>query len=376
MRVIVRTYARAAEETGDVARTRHRMWVALLLCPALAGVTLWQVVPLLRGSAMAFQDYQILGESSWAGLRNFGEVLFDAGWWSSVWAAIRYTLWVMGLTFLPPFLLAILLQETPRGRWAFRTIYYLPAVVNGLVMILMWKSFYEESENGFLNAVVMRIPAIVHLALGAGFAWGALVFARRLLRQDMRKTAAGFGAAAGLFAWTGWRLAADIFASHPDGTLLSTLAEPVRWLSNPDTAMFACVLPLAWAGMGPGCLVYLAALKGVDEQSYEAADLDGAGFSDKILFVVVPRLKPLLLINFLGVFIAAFFQAEANILAMTGGAADTNVAGLYIFQQAYIYLRFGPATAMAWLLGAMLIGFTLWQLRMLVHLEFRTTGDD
>jgi multiple sugar transport system permease protein len=89
--------------------------------------------------------------------------------------------------------------------------------------------------------------------------------------------------------------------------------------------------------------------------------------------VVAPRLKPLILINFIGVFIAAFFHAEANILAMTGGGANTEVAGLHIFYQAFIYLRFGPATAMAWLLGALLIGFTLWQLRMLANLEFRTS---
>lgn len=178
------------------------------------------------------------------------------------------------------------------------------------------------------------------------------------------------------FLWTGWQLASEIFDQVSGFKLLATLNEPVRWLSQPETAMFACVLPLAWAGMGPGCLIYLAALKGIDEDSYEAAELDGAGFLDKILFIVVPRLKPLIMINFIGVFISAFFHAEANILAMTGGGADTNVAGLYIFQQAYIYLRFGPATAMAWLLGVMLIGFTLWQLRMLVRMEFKTTGDD
>jgi multiple sugar transport system permease protein len=376
IRMIVRIYARAAEEAGDVGRSRHRFWVAVLMLPALGGVTLWQVIPLLRGSAMAFQDYQILGESSWVGLRNFGEVLFDAGWWTAVAAAIRYTLWVMGLTFLPPLLLAVLLQETPWGRLFFRTVYYLPAVVSGLVMILMWKLFYEESENGLLNALVMQIPAGVHLVMGAGFALLMLLLSRRLWCQEMRKLAAlmvlgGLG-----FAWTGWNLADEIFVQHGGWSLLATLSEPVRWLSDPDTAMFACVLPLAWAGMGPGCLVYLAALKGIDEDSYEAADLDGAGFLDKVLFIVVPRLKPLLLINFLGVFITAFFQAEANILAMTGGGADTNVAGLYIFQQAYMFLRFGPATAMAWLLGAMLIGFTLWQMRMLVGLEFRTTGSD
>jgi multiple sugar transport system permease protein len=376
MRVIVRTYAQAAREEGSVAKRRNGLWVAALLTPALAAVTLWQVIPLLRGSMMAFQEYNLLDGSPWVGLRNMGGVLYDAAWWRAVWAAVRYTGWVMGLTFLPPLLLAILLQEVPMGRLLFRVIYYLPSVVSGLVVILMWKLFYEESEFGFLNAVVMRIPAVAHLACGLAFAGISVGLMKRLLRQSSYVFALLFAGAAGGFLWTGFTLAYEIFEQTDSWNVFSTLSEPVRWLSNPDTAMFACVLPLAWAGMGPGCLIYLAALKGIDEDSYEAAELDGAGFLDKILFIVVPRLKPLLMINFIGVFIAAFFHAEANILAMTGGGADTTVAGLYIFQQAYIYLRFGPATAMAWLLGAMLIGFTLWQLRMLARLEFKTTGDD
>jgi len=376
IRIIVSVYAGAAREAGEVGRARNRVWVALLMLPALAGVTVWQVFPLLRGSMMAFQDYQILRESKWVGLDNFGEVLFDQAWWESVWTAIRYTLWVMAMTFLPPLLLAILLQETPFGRLFFRTIYYLPAVVSGLVMILMWKFFYQEDDVGLLNAVVTRIPAEGFLLTGILFASLAFLLFVRLRLMGMRvlqlvSLAAGFG-----FLWTGWKLAAAVWSQQEGFTVLATMNESVKWLSNPETAMFACVLPLAWAGMGPGSLVYLAALKGIDEASYEAADLDGAGFLDKILFIVVPRLKPLMLINFLGVFISAFFHAEGNVLAMTGGGAGTNVAGLYIFQQAYIYLRFGPATAMAWLLGAMLIGFTLWQMRMLVGLEFRTTGED
>ena len=98
-------------------------------------------------------------------------------------------------------------------------------------------------------------------------------------------------------------------------------------------------------------------------------------FIGKILFVVFPILKPLIMINFIGVFIGSWYGATGRILVMTGGRAKTEVAGLHIWYEAFTYLRFGPATAMAWVLAVMLIGFTVHQLRILSRLEFRTTGD-
>jgi multiple sugar transport system permease protein len=154
--------------------------------------------------------------------------------------------------------------------------------------------------------------------------------------------------------------------------VLAPMPEALRWLSDERTAMLACVLPMVWAGLGPGCLIYLAALKGISDEYYEAADIDGATFIDKLLFIVFPILRPLLIINFVGVFVGAWFGATPNILAMTGGGANTEVAGLHIFYKAFVFLQFGPATAMAWMLACMLIGFTVYQLRMLARLEFRT----
>ncbi len=154
-----------------------------------------------------------------------------------------------------------------------------------------------------------------------------------------------------------------------------TMPEPYRWLTDSDTAMFCCVLPMVWAGLGPGCLIYLAALKGIPDEYYEAADVDGATFIDKIIFVIFPMLKALLIINFVGVFIGSW-RASANIMAMTAGAAKTEVAGLHIFYRAFLFLKFGPATAMAWMLGFMLIGFTVYQLRMLSRVEFKATGSE
>jgi len=137
--------------------------------------------------------------------------------------------------------------------------------------------------------------------------------------------------------------------------------------------MLCVVLPMVWAGAGPGALIYLAALKSVPDDIYEAADIDGASTWHKIIYVTLPYLKPLIIINFVGAFIGAF-QAMQQIFVMTGGgpARATHVMGLEIWYNAYMYLKFGYATAEAWVLGVMLIGFTIYQLQILKRVKFTT----
>ncbi|MGB9586631.1 MAG: carbohydrate ABC transporter permease, partial [Armatimonadota bacterium] len=115
--------------------------------------------------------------------------------------------------------------------------------------------------------------------------------------------------------------------------------------------------------------------KGVPEDVYEAADLDGAGVLQKIRHITIPYLRPLIIINFVGAFISAFRSFDF-IFAMTGGGPlrATHVAGLEIWYNAFLYLKFGYAVAMAWLLGALLVSFTVFQLRILSRLQFKTAG--
>ncbi len=367
----------------------RRTWPALLLLfPAAATILVWAYIPLLRGLGMAFFDYRIFGDSTWVFLDNFGNLLWDPDWWQALLTSARYSFLVISMTFLPPVLLAILLQEVPRGKILFRLIFYLPASITGLVVILLWKTFYEPSEAGLMNRLVMQIPAAGWMLLSLGIALTALHLARRLLHHQLWKPALLVVAAGLLLAAAPLGPLREIILNQPQIAvsgvykllnlsewLLATLPEPVRWLDDSRTALFSCVLPMLWAGMGPGCLIYLAALKGIPDDLYEAADIDGSSFTDKILFIIVPTLRPLLIINFVGVFIASW-QAEANILAMTAGGARTEVAGLHIFYKAFIFLRLGPATAAAWMLATLLIGFTLYQLRILSRVEFRTNREE
>ena len=155
------------------------------------------------------------------------------------------------------------------------------------------------------------------------------------------------------------------------------LESDVSWLDS-SWALVCCLVPVIWAGVGPGSLIYQAALKTVPDELYEAAAMDGAGILRRIVHVTIPSIKALVLINFIGAFIGAF-QTSELILAMTGGGpyrpyGQTEVAGLHIFANAFFYLRFGIATAMAWILALMLIGFTMIQLKRLRNMEFHAAG--
>tara|TARA_B100001057_G_scaffold154957_1_gene155145 strand:- start:1930 stop:2772 length:843 start_codon:yes stop_codon:yes gene_type:complete len=276
--------------------------------PSLIAIFLFNYYPLIRGAVMAFQDYNVIGGSTFVGVDNFAAVLFDGVFWISLFRTGEYVFWCLLLVFIPPILLAVLLSEIPRGSVIFRILYYLPALVSGLIVMLMWKMFFDPSETGALNQVL----SIINIG-------------------------------------------------------------PHKWLQDKSQAMVSIILPLAWAGVGPGCLIYLAALKTVPDESYEASAIDGAGFLDRIWHITLPSIRPLIMIQLIFVLIGAFQSAD-NVLVMTGGGPDyaTHVIGLEIFYNAYVYLRFGVAIAIAWILGFFLIGLTMFQMKRISRMNFTT----
>lgn len=294
----------------------------LLMAPAILSIGLWMYWPLVKGTVIAFQDYSVLGDSEWVGAANFAEVLFDVEFWHSMKVSIIYGMLFIVFGFAAPIFLALLLQEIPRGKILFRTLYYLPAVLAGVVVIFLWKSFY--SPEGTVNQMLNALITVVNLV---------------------------------------------------PGVAVSPVYE--NWLENERMVLFFSLLPTVWAGVGPGCLIYLAALKTIPEELYEAADVDGAGIVNKILGVAVPSIKSLILINFIGAVIGAIRGSGGFMLAMTGGGpysergGATEVIGLKLFYTTFGYLNFGVGAAMAWVLGAMLIGFTVMQLKRLSRMEFR-----
>jgi multiple sugar transport system permease protein len=300
------------QEVSHRQSSLRKYWMAyLMLAPAILATLLFRYVPLFRGAVMAFQDYNVMygfSGSTFVGLDNFATILWDPIFWVGMKAAAYYTVLYITMVFIPPILLAVLLSEVPVGKVFFRVVFYLPAIISGIIMMILWKKFLSPDDNGFANWVL---------------------------------------------SWVG-------IGSQ-------------KWLNDTSLAMFSIMIPQAWAGMGPGCLIYLAALKTVPEDLYESAAIDGAGFLRRVWFITIPMIRALIFIQLIFALIQAF-QAANYVLIMTGGGPNdsTRVIGLEIFYNAYVYLRFGIATAMGWILGFMLIGFTAFQMTRLSKMTFKT----
>lgn len=303
---LFRVFARAGSRLRRPTGSRSLLpWLCLF--PAVALVISWSYLPLLRGTQMAFLDYKIILKSTFVGLDNFANVLFDESFWNSLLATFHYAAWTLTLGFAVPILLAYALHLIPKHKVFYRILYYLPAVISATAVFFLWRELFDT--DGFLNSLL------------------------RSLGFEARRS----------------------------------------WPEDPNLAMLSCVIPGIWAGAGPGCLIYLAALKTIPEEQFEASEIDGAGFWHKTTKIVFPGLSALIAINFIGA-VAAAFHGATNILIMTGGGPNgvTEVASLMIFYEAFARLRFGPATAMAWILGSILVGFTVLQLKRLSDVEFRT----
>ena len=144
------------------------------------------------------------------------------------------------------------------------------------------------------------------------------------------------------------------------------------WLLEPRWAMPALAFMSLWA-VGHTVVVYLAGLQDVPRQLYEAAAIDGATGAGRLWHVTLPMLSPVIFFN-LVLAIIATLQVFAVPFVMTRGNPDraTYFYTMYLYDNAFTFLRMGYASAMAWVQLLMIMGLTalaFWSARRWVHYE-------
>ena len=132
------------------------------------------------------------------------------------------------------------------------------------------------------------------------------------------------------------------------------------WIANPDTAIYTLVLLAVWQ-FGSPMIIFLAGLRQIPQDLYEAASMDGAGTWRKFRKITLPLLAPVIFFHMVLQIIEGFkaFTPAYVVSGGTGGPIDSTLFyTLYLYQEAFSYFRMGYASALAWVLLLIIGAFT------------------
>ena len=136
------------------------------------------------------------------------------------------------------------------------------------------------------------------------------------------------------------------------------------WLTSELWSKPATILMSLW-GIGSWIIIYLAGLQGVPEQYYEAAEVDGASNITKFVHITLPLMTPTIFFTTITGVIGAFqVFTQAYIMTNGGPVNSTLFYALYLFRNAFNYLKMGYAAAMAWVLFLVILVLTVIQFRL------------
>ncbi|MEN9760832.1 MAG: hypothetical protein RI906_658 [Pseudomonadota bacterium] len=164
------------------------------------------------------------------------------------------------------------------------------------------------------------------------------------------------------------------FLLHPYGMVNQLFAllgaDRINWLTNEATALPAITVVTVWRFAPYFMVVFLAALLALPRDYYEAAELDGAGALRRFFHITLPLLAPTV---FFVVVVSALLSARIFLMPyiITGGGPGnaTRVLSMLIYETAFSYMKMGQAAAISVVLFAMMLVFTVFQMRMFMHRE-------
>jgi multiple sugar transport system permease protein len=286
---------------------QHRFEGYLYISPWLAGFFFFMAFPVLYSLYLSFCHWEMISpQIRFVGLKNYQQIFFsDPRFWQSLKVTFIFVLCSVPLGIIGSIVVALILNQDVRGIRIFRTIFFLPAVLSGVAFSFLWINVFNP-EFGILNSLLAPLYHFLGLSLD----------------------------------------------------------ELPRWIYGQRTALASIIIMGLW-GIGPGMITYLAALQSIPREFYEAADLDGAGPLRAFRHITLPMLSPVILFNLIMGIIGSFQVFTQGYMMTGGGPQDATLFYvLYIWEKAFRDFLVGYASALAWILFAIILGMTLLTLRV------------
>jgi multiple sugar transport system permease protein len=295
---------------------RQQLAGLLFVSPWLTGLALLVAFPFAASLVWSFCSYDLLSPPRFVGTANYQrlarEILAGEDFGQALGNTAYYALLAVPLSIALGVTLAVMLSWRVRGQAVYRTLFFLPSVVPVVATSALWMWLLDPA-HGLVN----------HLLESVG-----------LPRQLWFK-----GASAGLFSFR---------------TSVSEAGLPVVLFDFGSKD--ALVLMSLW-GVGNFMIIYLAAIGDIPSELYEAAELDGAGPLRRFRHIVLPLLTPVIFFNLVMGLIQSV-QAFTQVYIVSEGtgkpAGSTLMLSLHLFLAAFQDLEMGYASAMAWILFAIL----------------------
>ena len=279
----------------------------LFISPWILGMVLFALGPILASFGLAFTRWNLFTEPEYVGWANFQKLAHDPLFYKSVFNTIYYTVFAVPLGLVLALGLAMLVNHRLRGVNFFRTAFFLPNVVAGIAMLLLWKWLFDPNFG------------LINLFLD----------------------------------WTGLMAALEWIG----------LGRP-QWISSRAGAMPGMIFMSIW-GLGGSMMIFLAGLQNIPRELIEAAELDGAGPWKRFRYVTVPLLTPtIFFLTMVGVIASLQIFNQAYVMTQGGPAHATLFYVLYLFQTAFERFQMGYACAMALVLFIITLIVSLIQLAM------------
>jgi multiple sugar transport system permease protein len=287
------------------SRRARREAILFYICisPFIIGFVLFDLIPMLASLYLSFTNWNILTPPTFIGLQNYVTALNDPKVRISLKVTLMYTIVQVPLRLATALFLAVLLNEATKGVGFFRTSFYLPSIVSAVAIAVLW--------TWILNPVYGPVNGFLRL----------------------------FG-----------------------------IAGP-KWFSDPKYALWGLVMMSPW-GAGAEMLIFFAGLKAIDKILYEAAELDGAGSVAKFFKITIPMLSPVIFFNLVMSIIGSFQTFDVAYVISTaragtlGGPANSTLFYmLYLYNRAFQGQQMGYASALGWILFAIIMVITLLVLR-------------
>jgi multiple sugar transport system permease protein len=263
------------------------------MTPAILGMLLFSIGPMIASLLLSFTQYDMLTAPSWVGLANYRQLVHDDLFLKSLRVTAIYSFVTVPLILVLSFVLATMLNQKIRGMAFFRSLYYLPTVMSGVAVAMLWRWMFNK-QYGLVNTILGKLGI-----------------------------------------------------------------EGPAWFLSETWALPALIVTGLWT-FGGTTLIYLAGLQGVPNELYEAAECDGANRWRQHRYITLPMISNVTFFNLvMGVIGSLQVFAEPYVLTGGGPNNSTLLLPLYLYRNAFQYLKMGYASAIAWVSFVIVLLLTL-----------------